>query len=365
MNPTNRPWTAEELAAVRAAYGRVPRAVTADRLRRTVWAVRHKERAMGLVRYRHGTPAERARMVAELRAGASASEVARRLGRNTVTVSRQRDRAGIAALGPGAAWRTRARRPANRPRPADALALAALADGPLVLAEVARRCAPAAARAVQARLFRLRAQGQAFAEGPRHRPRWVSLAWWVARNGGLVRSAALRIARLNPWCEVEDLTGEVLVAVARCARTMRPRGTKFSTYAIRSAELLAREWAAGQRARGVKLPKHALFDRRAFTRHVGSLDAPDDGFSTPFASAIPDREPNYPDIPDDFWARATAALPPREARCVIGRFRDGLTYTALGAELNLSRGRIEQLVRRGEALIRETGALADYAGGAA
>lgn len=140
---------------------------------------------------------------------------------------------------------------------------------------------------------------------------------------------------------------------------MRPRGTKFSTYAVKSGELAAREWAAKQRDRGVHLPQLRLFDRTAFPRAVVDIEVPD-GDGTVLTDIIPGREDPSPRFPVDFWDRAVAGLPPREARCVVGYYRDGLTHAELGEELGYSRGRIEQLVRSGERIIRETGTFAKY-----
>jgi RNA polymerase sigma factor (sigma-70 family) len=160
-----------------------------------------------------------------------------------------------------------------------------------------------------------------------------SMCWWVARRVCPARRPDL----------LEDLAAEARAQFVRAAATFDPsRGLKFATYALRVAVHEARRAAAKELRRGVHLPQYLEGGVRV--RAVLDVETGDgrENHADP-----PAPEPaGAPEMPADFWERIGAALDPREAEAVAARFREGLTLTAAGGRMGVSRERVRQLQAR-------------------
>lgn len=361
-------WTVEQDAELRRRWAaRESFPAIAAALGRTRVACQRRADALGLRRYRRTTAAVRAEIARRVGAGETDNSVAAALGVAPGTVRLVRRGVGLPALSPternrkGAARRRAGRGSPHAPTPAQARVLALLAGGPLPSAEVARRYGRGGPTTVRILLARLRRKGQALCEG-RNGPggaRWLSLNWWLENNAGLIWRTAHKVCRRHRQLDPEDVASVARLAVARCVPTFRPRGVKFSTYAVPSAERAAWEYAARELAGGVHVAVHRLFDKAAAPA-VSSLDALADEMGCGADTLAPEPDRAGPPADPAFWEKAAAGLPPVLGRLLVGHYRDGLTYSQLGAEIGKSRGRVEQLMRDAEARVRMSGALDDY-----
>lgn len=300
-----------------------------------------------------------------LREGGTDAEVARRMGAVRKTIQFLRREVGIApvdratAARKGSEWK-RSKRGPRYLRPSERNVLEVISGGPMTVDEVTAVRRGGGRRPTHQILVRLRKKGLAFCEGgPSPKPAyWQTIGWWLAHNSGMVWNVAQRIARKSRHLDVEDIASEVRVEVARCVRPFRPKGWKFSTYALSVAERSVRQWAVAEHARGVRLPFNLQMTRALdigttqLVDHLGrehlNVKRPsDDGFEPPL-------------IAPDFWDRAVWGLDPRSAAVFLGHYRDGKTYVGLGEEFGVSRGRIEQIIRRAEEKVRKHGKLDEF-----
>lgn len=363
-----RPWTRFEDAELRrlTAEGLTVLAIAAA-LGRTESAVSHRTAYLGAARYRRLTADQKARAAELVRAGRSDAAVCRELGRVCPhAVARVRASIGVPVAARSevnrGAWAVRkANRNPNAPTPAQARALAALADGPRSAAELHRILGASCPKSTRQVLSRLRCKGLAFCEGKNGpgNARWYALDWWLAHHDRLVWGAARRVHAKNRWCDLEEVHSEVRLGVVSCARRFRPKGFKFSTFAILSAERSALAWAARQRCRGVHIPSDKVFGSGHFGV-VGSLSgAGADG--EPCDIDVPDRAPDTgPHTDPEFWERAVADLPERWAAVVLGIFRDGKNEYQLAREWGISRQRVHDIKVEALERIRERKNLIEY-----
>lgn len=388
MHPTARSesppaaWSRADDAAVRRMVTEGKRTgEIATALGRTESAVLNRRHKIGAVRYRKRA-AERRRTVAALVSadpGATCAEIAKRIGCSRETVMRHRRAQGLPTL-TRAEWTragglTSSARRAGR-SVADLLTrgqravLAALDGGPLSPQQVAQRIGKTRVAASQL-LYALRKKGLAFAEGRRGRARadqggsgtkWHALNWWLTANAGMVYHVAHKVRAKNPHADVEDLASEVRLSVARCVRSFKACGVKFSTYALRAAYFDAVGFAMDERRGGIRVPQQLRFDG-AIAAGVGSLDAIADaqeGAEAPIRELAARADGDAPPMDPAFWERATKGLTARQRQVVLAHFRDGRLYVDIGRELGVSRERVRQVAEQALELIRRGKSLAEY-----
>jgi DNA-directed RNA polymerase specialized sigma24 family protein len=247
-------------------------------------------------------------------------------------------------------------------------------DGPLSPAEVAKR-AGVDYSYCHKRLCSIRAKGKAFAEGRRGRgkgkergasgTKWCSFNWWLTHNDGLIWLAALKVHRIprNAHLDIEDIASEVRLTAAKCVRPFRPRGVKFSTYALTAAHHAAILWCLVQNRRGIHVASHRQYESNVVPPvmsfdAVASVEDDDSPFEPPAREQISAPHNDYA-----FWEKIATALPHPFNLLVVGYYRDGKKYDELARDVlgGKSRGRVEQMMRQAEELLRHSTTLADYA----
>lgn len=362
-----RAWTGAEDAELRqlVAAGRGCVEI-AERLGRSLSAVVNRRQRIGAKKWRKPRDRrERIGAALALNPELTDTELGRLAGCSRMTAARHRAALGApvlsrserAAAGARTLRAARGKR-ANEPTPSERRVLEALAGGPLTIAGIAARTG-VGYNPVHHLLLRLRAKGHAFAEGAGGRggTQWYALNWWLERNRGLVWSAAHRVRGRNRHADTDDLASVAILAVAKCVRAFRPRGVKFSTYALRVAGYDATAWALAEGRRGVRVSSARAFDAKVGPR-IGSLEAMSGEGREAFAVA--DRGADAPPMDPDFWTRAVSGLPDRLAELVLAVYRDQRQQAEVAREWGVSRARVEQLLRGAERRIREGRALEEY-----
>lgn len=251
---------------------------------------------------------------------------------------------------------TRRRPPPRQPTADERRILAALDDGPRTAAEIGVALG-LAADGVAATLSTLRELQRAFTQD---NETWVSIAWWLPRNSGLMYSIARSALRRNPHVELGDLVTVVHLAFCKCVRVYRPgRGAKFLTYAGRAAQYDCGIYGATERRRGVHVASWRLRDPAAGPR-VRSLGDIARRLSRPFDPPAPAALGCRPYDDPQFWDKATLGLPEREREVLLAHYRDGRSLTAIAPSLGVSKERVRQIADRALERIRKSGALAEY-----
>lgn len=335
-------------------------------MKRTRIAIKRRREKLGLSLGFRIDSGEIAKIAVLFERGETVSEVSRQTGRSKAGLSVLRDRLGIKRLSKSVAQskaeeRKRAMRSPHAPNPAEGKTLAVLTDGPKTVAEI-MTALDRSESSVRQWLAALREKCLAFCEdvpGSDKYTQWVSVWWWLEANAGLVYKMAHRIARRNPGVDFEDIATEIRIKAALCARTFRPHGSKFGTYAINSATHHATYFAVAEHRRGIYVPKHVAFEAEIGKPPLSISD---------FSPTDDDRawEPEQPEqtspvMDPEFWDKVRAVIAkhePRLAEMLIGYYRDGKIYDQLGN--GLSKERVRQLVERAKDLLIRSGVLREY-----
>lgn len=220
---------------------------------------------------------------------------------------------------------------------------------------------------VRKMMMELRDRNEAFCEGQRgpEGAVWVSFAWWMEKNWGMVHRTAKRVHAQNGWCEYADIVSEVCHSVIHCVRTFRVMGFKFTTYAFVSAERNTKSWAAAQKYRGVHIPQNIVFRPDAIGVSVSDPPESPSGSDPSGFGWLEGREADPatvgPRLTEDVWEKVARVLNEKEAKCLIANFRHGVSYRVLGEELGVSKERIRQIVSGAFKKIRRCRVLAEFA----
>lgn len=188
-----------------------------------------------------------------------------------------------------------------------------------------------------------------------HMERHEAMCWEIAHH----------YAKTNRTLDAEELAAAARLGFCLGAARFQPsRGHTFATYCRWWALNEVRNLVRRELGRGLK----TRADGPVETPRVASLDAPyrmhtvgghGRDFRPTIGGALAAPEPAAPRPTDapDFWARVTAPLDPRSGRIVVMRFRDGLTFTEIGARLGVTRTRAQQLTANAVARLRRNPAL--------
>ncbi len=368
-----RKWTAAEDAELLHRHaGGESSADIGLALGRTEGSVRARRCRLKLVRVKR-TESRRVSRVREILSAQplwSNAEIARLVGVQRNLVRKIRRESGVAALtgsqarGRGSVYKSAGSPPKS---PSDSAYLDCLARGPLGISQVAKQrgvCYVSARRA----LLKLRRKGLAFAECQpgrkavgRFGQRWYSLAYWFAKYQPLINAKACLIHKKKPHVALEEVVAQFHVELGKCVPYFRPGKSKFSTYGINVAVLSTRQWCSLELSKGVRFPSQLR------SRSLGLVTVSNvvflgagDFIRDDKRIDVTDRDHcDAPPVIEDFWTRAVACLPPRERLIILGHFRDGRTFDDLGTEVGVSRGRVEQLIRKCVALISRSRVFAE------
>jgi RNA polymerase sigma factor FliA len=222
----------------------------------------------------------------------------------------------------------------------------------------------------------------------------------VVNYSPLVKYVAGRIsARMSGVVDQEDVVSWGILGLLDAVESYDPvRRTKFESYAIskirwsildelRKADPLPRrvrlqarevERARGELAQrlghapteeevacelGVGIVEHSAFLERCSRAHVGSLEArldPDGGAGGALHELVPDRSATDPESAAEMaevrsrLTQAIGELGERERVVTTFYFYEGLTLREIGKALDLTEGRISQILRRALTQLRRT-----------
>lgn len=328
MRPkTRREWKSDEDERLSGLFhGKLNIAAMALAIGRTPSAVSHRLVKLGMVRYRRCTDHERKRAEDMIRSGDTDSNIARTIGRSPEArkmVGRIRRQLGRKPLTHSESnvvrWkRTNKVRDKSKTTPCEAKFLVALEEGPKSISEIVAAVGCGGTKNAHKRLCSLRKKCKAFCFGETGRGvKWQSLSNWVTENTGLLWLRTHRIAKLNPWCEKEDVFGQLILFVADTVKYYRPgHGAKFSTYGLNFASKSCTDWAIRQKARGIKFACNR-------SKAIPEVTVIEQNYEEP----EPDRERKTTD--DSFWTQAVAGLTPTESAILLAHYRDDMTYQEL------------------------------------
>jgi DNA-directed RNA polymerase specialized sigma24 family protein len=353
-------WTTEESAAFATMFGdgvSVPE--IARRMGRTLGSCLGKGTRLGLFaafpKNRKTTAADKKRVLGMLRAGSTDAHAARVSGLHKNTVTNLRRAAGIPPLS-GSEFRRkgaegRMYRPPSEIAAFQAELLAVVSEGPIPVRDIHVRMGRGSKLSLNKSLSRLRRKGLVICEGKKGRnARWFTIGWWLEHHTALLWQYAHKIARKSPHLDIEDIVSELRIECAKCVKTFRPKGWKFSTYALSVARRAVGTWAVMERGRGVHFAWQVA-TTAPLTMGVGSLDVDVEGRD----------ERDAPPVSPTFWEEAVKGLPERLAHVVLSHYRDGKNNEEIGRGMGVSRERVRQLIEKGLAEIRYRRNMDEYA----
>lgn len=358
----SRRWTpAGDRVLVAAFESRVRLADIARRCGRNRRSCQRRLHLLGYRYYTHVSPAEEATMIAMLRSGRTAHSVAVKLGRETHAVLAMGAKAGIPVLSASdrnrKGWEVKRSKDQFSPTEAARRVLEIVSAGPMRLSEViAKYDRDVVSETVGQILRRLRKRGAVVCEGAvgRGKSRWFSVGWWCQENRALIHRQVKHLRCSFPWVEGDDMYQQFVIEIAKCARSFRPKGWKFSTYCIGPATLSVATWCRLEVARGIHAPEY-------MARTLGSPVVDHELKGNWMYHRV--REcPDAPIVDESFWDKAASApgLTDRERDVLVSHFRDGQTHQTIADRYGLSRGRIQQIIEKALEKVRASGVLGEY-----
>lgn len=162
-------------------------------------------------------------------------------------------------------------------------------------------------------------------------------------HAAMIWSIAMKLHARNPGIDLDELHAHVRLGFCQAAARFEPsRGLEFSTYAYRSGWREGVLYCRQHHARGFHVPEHHPCWRCPATCEV---DADKD-------RGRDEEDPATVRFPGDFWDHVVKPLPDRERHVILRVYRDGKQYPEVGAELGVTKSRVEQLHKRAMERIR-------------
>jgi len=313
--------------------------------------------------YRYLSPDARKIIGYHLRSGGTTEAAARAANVSTSTVRAVRRLLGIPPLSSSEFHRkgaeVRLSKPEyRRPTVQQARVVAALSDGPLRLGELHRRLGRRCSMWVTRRqLMSLRRKGIVACEGNKcgRGCRWFAVGQWVVANNGLIHQQVRKLLTVFRWMDGDDLYQQFVVELYKCARSFRPTGRKFSTYAIGPSTLSVATRCRLETARGVHCPENNA-------RTLGSPVVQHE-LNGHYEYHRVRAAPDAPVVDESFWDKAASApdLTDRERDALVSHFRAGQTYQTIADRYELSREMIRVTIGKALEKVRASGVLGEYA----